>query len=47
VAEVAEASSLLLERADLREAYQTKATARLRDFDTEVIARQTREALAL
>jgi glycosyltransferase involved in cell wall biosynthesis len=47
VAEAAEASSLLLERADLREAYQTKATARLRDFDTEVIARQTREALAL
>jgi glycosyltransferase involved in cell wall biosynthesis len=47
VPEVAEACSLLLERSDLREGYEAKGVRRLRDFDTEVVAGQTREALAL
>lgn len=47
VPEVAEAVALLLERDDLRERFAAASARRLRDFDTEVVARQTREALGL
>jgi len=47
VAQTAEAAAMLIEQKDLRERYAAAARLRLRDFDGDLVARQTREALGL